>query len=122
MPLETGGDEALAPADLTVVAGSAHVARARDGSVELEQAKSSTSVVSVVGPKASSPQRLASTEQKLKLPWLVVDSQAQNMHSVVRSARPFLKLARAVQWDPERKLHVAELCSSISVKRRRRLV
>jgi hypothetical protein len=27
----------------------------------------------------------------------------------VRSARPFLKLARAVQWDPEHKVHSAEV-------------
>ena len=109
VPLETPGAKALTPKDLTVVAGSAHVEAARDGSVVLQQAKSSTSVVSVVGPKASSPHRLGVIEQKLKLPWLVVDSQAVNAHSVVRSARPFLKLARAVQWDPEKKLHIAEV-------------
>jgi hypothetical protein len=91
------------------VAGSGHVAKASDGSVVLEQAKSSTSVVSVVGPKASSPQRLGSLEQKLKLPWLVVDSQARDTYSVVRSAQPFIKLARAVQWDAEHKLHIAEV-------------
>ena len=97
------------PADVTVVAGAAHVAQASNGSVVLEQAQSSTSVVSVAGPKASSPQRLGSLEQKLKLPWLVVDSQARDTYNVVRSAQPFIKLARAVQWDPERKLHIAEL-------------
>jgi hypothetical protein len=105
VPLETASDQA----DLTVVAGSGHVAKASDGSVVLEQAKSSTSVVSVVGPKASSPQRLGSLEQKLKLPWLVVDSQARDTYSVVRSAQPFIKLARAVQWDAEHKLHIAEV-------------
>ncbi|HTU61629.1 MAG TPA: hypothetical protein VMF89_24405, partial [Polyangiales bacterium] len=99
----------LKPKDLTVVAGAAHVEEASDGSVVLEQAKSSTSVVSAVGPKASSPHRLGATEQKLKLPWWVVDAQAVNTESVVRSARPFLKLARAVQWDPEKKLHIAEV-------------
>lgn len=109
MQLETPGAKELTPKDLTVVAGAAHLEKARDGSVVLEQAKSSTSVVSVVGPKARSPLRLGSNEQKLQLPWLVVDAQAVNTHSVVRSARPFLKLARAVQWDPEKKLHIAEL-------------
>jgi hypothetical protein len=53
----------LVASDLAVVAGPAHFAKARDGSVELEQGKSSTSVVSVVGPRASTPQRLGSIEQ-----------------------------------------------------------
>ena len=109
VPLETAGAKQLTSKDLTVVAGTAHVEEASDGSVVLEQAKSSTSVVSVVGPKASSSHRLGPAEQKSKLPWLVVDAQAVDTRSVVRSARPFLKLARAVQWDPEKKLHIAEV-------------
>jgi hypothetical protein len=109
VPLESAGPVQLAPDDLTVVAGKVHVDKAEDGSVVLEQAASSTSVLSVVGPKANTPQRLAAVEQKLQLPWLVVDSQAEPARDAVRSARPFIKLARAVQWDPERKLHVAEL-------------
>jgi hypothetical protein len=35
VPLEAASDQRLAPADVTVVAGSAHVARASDGSVVL---------------------------------------------------------------------------------------
>lgn len=109
VPLEAAASEpALAPDALVVVAGKALVAKERDGSVVLEQANRSTSVLSAAGTKSTSPLSLASTKDKVRLPWLVVDSHSHNTTSIVRSAQPFLKLARAIQWDPESQLHVAE--------------
>lgn len=93
---------------LMVVAGPGSVAKADDGGAVLEQARSGTSVLSSVDAKAIAKQSQLSTDSKTPLPWLVVDSQQRNEENVVRSARPFLKLARAVQWDPVRQLHIAE--------------
>jgi hypothetical protein len=108
VPIEAHGAKQLAPADLLVVAGSAHVDKAQDGSVVLEQAKRSTSVVSTVGAKGSALRSLVTADKKVQLPWLVVDSQESNQQNVVRSARPFIKLARAVQWDAKREMHEAQ--------------
>lgn len=93
---------------LVVVAGIASLARASDGGAVLEQAKSGTSVLSSVDARRIARQSRISTDSKTQLPWLVVDSQEREHENLVRSARPFLKLARAVQWDRVRQLHVAE--------------
>ena len=93
---------------LVVVAGIANLARSSDGGAVLEQAKSGTSVLSSIDAKLIARNSLISAETKTSLPWLVVDSQVRNQLNFVRSARPFLKLARAVQWDRARGLHMAE--------------
>ena len=93
---------------LVVVAGIANVQQARDGSPVLEQSRVGTSVLSSIHARAIAKESHISTEAKTRLPWLVVDSQDKNQENLVRSARPFLKLARAVQWDRVRQLHIAE--------------
>ena len=93
---------------LVVVAGIANLEKGSDGGAVLEQGKSVTSVLSSVDAKQIASRSLITTETKTPLPWLIVDSQEREHENLVRSARPFLKLARAVQWDRSRKLHIAE--------------
>jgi hypothetical protein len=48
-------------------------------------------------------------KSKTALPWLVLDTRNTTEGPEVLATRPFLQLARAILWDEERKVHVAEL-------------
>jgi hypothetical protein len=112
-----GARQEQAAEKLVVVAGIANLARASDGSALLEQSRSATSVLSSIDAKAIAKQSRISAEIKTSLPWLVVDSQQRNHENLVRAARPFLKLARAVQWDPVRQVHIAEFLVGLDAER-----
>ena len=46
--------------------------------------------------------------EKTPLPWLVIETRAGAEGASIRTARPFVTLARAILWNPERKRHVAQ--------------
>lgn len=45
--------------------------------------------------------------EKTPLPWMIVDSLPQGTEMQLRTARPYLGLARAIQWDDASSYHVA---------------
>ena len=98
------------PSKLLVVAGRARLARTPDGSSIVQQPSATTSVLSSADAKEIAARSLVTASHKTSLPWLVVDSVAPQLGRAepIRSARPYLQLARAVRWDEQRKLHVAE--------------
>lgn len=101
---------------LLVVAGRARLQRAADGSSVVEQPKATTSVLSSTNAKEIAAASLVTTAHKTSLPWLVVDS-AQPDQELLRSARPYLQLARAVRWDAEKHVHVAEFRLGLDAER-----
>lgn len=101
---------------LLVVAGRARLQQAADGSSVVEQPKATTSVLSSTNAKEIAAASLVTTAHKTSLPWLVVDS-AQPDQEPVRSARPYLQLARAVRWDAQKHVHIAEFRLGLDAER-----
>jgi hypothetical protein len=99
--------DALVVASLRVIAGDGRIARDADGTAWLEQAKVGTSVLSSDAAKQGAAASMLSTRDKTPLPWLIVDSRQRPNGNAWRTARPFLKLARAIEWEPASHRHVA---------------
>jgi hypothetical protein len=84
------------------------------GAPMLEQRSSGTSVLSSGHAKTIAETSKLNTETKTGLPWMVVDVKQDALSGtapapIVRTARPFLLLARAVQWLPDAERYSAEL-------------
>lgn len=84
------------------------------GAPVLEQKSSGTSVLSSGSAKTIAESSTLNTATKTGLPWMVVDVKQDALAGtapapIVRTARPFLLLARAVQWLPDADRYVAEL-------------
>lgn len=83
----------------------------------LEQKASGTSVLSSGHAKAIAESSMLRADSKTGLPWMVVDVKHPTgggaaptpAPPAIRTARPFLLLARAVQWVPSASRYVAEL-------------
>jgi len=83
----------------------------------LEQKSSGTSVLSSGHARAIAESSTLSADAKTGLPWMVVDVKQRSgvgttpTHAppAIRTARPFLLLARAVQWMPDASRYIAEL-------------
>jgi hypothetical protein len=60
-----------------------------------------------LAPQAAARSVIAE-HSKTQLPWLVVETRASAAGPSVRTARPFVTLAKAILWKPEKKRHVAE--------------
>ena len=82
----------------------------------LEQKSSGTSVLSSGHAKAIAESSMLRADSKTGLPWMVVDVKHPTGGTAptpappaIRAARPFLLLARAVQWVPSASRYVAEL-------------
>lgn len=109
----TDNDEDLK--SVRVVEGKGRIAF-QGGSPVLEQKQSGTTVLSSSLARSIAETSTINADTKTGLPWMVVDVKhappvgvAPPAPPTVRTGRPFLLLARAVQWVPSAKRYVAEL-------------
>lgn len=86
-----------------------------EGKPVLQQKSSGTTVLSSGLASSIAQDSTLSTETKTGLPWMVVDVKNDPLGTtptpapaVVRTARPFLLLAHAVQWVPSAQQYLAE--------------
>jgi hypothetical protein len=109
LPVATEGLEATGTSPpLHVIAGGGRIREEPDGAAWLEQSLADTSVVTSAQAKSIAMNSVISMREKTPLAWLVVDSRHRSGGRDWRAARPFLKLARAIHWDPVNSRHVAE--------------
>jgi hypothetical protein len=109
LPVAAEGLEASPTAPpLSVIAGSGRVSEEMEGIAWLEQSLAETSVLTSASAKSIAQSSRISMREKTALPWMVVDSRHRSAGNNWRTARPFLKLARAIRWDPVSNRHVAE--------------
>lgn len=108
LPVATEALAAIGSAPpLNVITGGGRIHQEPDGASWLEQSLADTSVLTSVAAKSIAMHSAISTREKTPLPWLVVDSRLRGAGNNWRTARPFLKLARAIRWDPVSNRHVA---------------
>lgn len=91
-----------------IAAGSGRIDTTLAGAPVLEVPTNSLTIVTSQRGKANVDQEELNAEQKTSLPWLVVETQRTPSEPALRTARPFLTLARAVTWDANLSRHVAE--------------
>jgi hypothetical protein len=116
LPLAAEGLEASATAPpLNVIAGGGRIREEPDGPA-LEQSLADTSVLTSAAAKSIAMRSVITTREKTALPWLVVDSRHRSAGNNWRTARPFLKLARAIRWDPVSNRHVAEFLLGLNAE------
>lgn len=115
VPIALSGADKSELGSVRVVEGKGTI-KFDEGAPVLEQKSSGTSVISSNMAKAIAEQSSLTADAKTGLPWMVVDvkhgvvsGSAPAPAPVIRTARPFLLLARAVQWMPAAGRYVAEL-------------
>ena len=95
------------PDKLHVGSGTGKITSAADGAPQLEIPLGGTAVLTTDAGR-SGRRNLLVERTKTALPWLLVEAQAKNGEPAVRTARPFVTLAKAILWNPDRKRHIAQ--------------
>lgn len=93
---------------IRITSGAATIARAPNGAPLLELAGEGRVIVSSEPGAASAEESEIRSDRKTPLPWLVIETQRTEAGTFVRTARPFLTLAKAIQWRADEQQHVAE--------------
>lgn len=91
-----------------VTSGAGKVARGPTGESVLEVPAVGRVILSSESAKATAARSPITEHEKTQLPWLVVEASPSGAETTVRTARPFLKLARAILWNEGTRRHEAE--------------
>lgn len=105
VPLTIEGQTGTAP---RITSGSGTITKQPSGNFELALRSGERAIVSSEPARVKSAPKEIVEGEKTPLPWLVVEARSTAQGTVVRSARPFLTLGRAVQWDASKHRHLAD--------------
>jgi hypothetical protein len=93
---------------LRITSGAATITRSPTGVPLLQLAGEGRVIVSSEPGENSAGHIEIRSDRKTPLPWLVIETERTDAGTVVRTARPFLTLAKAIVWDAGAQRHVAE--------------
>jgi hypothetical protein len=91
-----------------ISSGEGRITSAKDGTPVLEMPVGESAVVSTDVAQQTAARSVLAENSKTQLPWLVVETRESAEGASVRTARPFVTLAKAILWKPDKQRHVAE--------------
>jgi hypothetical protein len=103
--------------EIRITSGAAAIVRAPNGAPLLELAGEGLVIVSSEPGKDSAAESEIRNDRKTPLPWLVIETQRVEGGTAVRTARPFLTLAKAIEWRGDAQRHVAEFLFGLDPER-----
>ena len=111
LPLRVAGSQQARKSAFRVTEGAdaARITTSEQGEPAVELPNEGRTVVTSEEAPEAAQHSLIEEASKTALPWLVIDTRKTAEGTKVLATRPFLKLARAILWDDERKAYIAEL-------------
>jgi hypothetical protein len=107
VPLEVAGSTEGQSAP-RITSGRGSIRQAPTGKSVLEAAVGERVILSSDSGKAAAAKTEIRENQPVALPWLVMESVRTKTGADLRTARPFLTLAKAIHWDGAIHRHVAQ--------------
>ena len=108
LAIEAQGGRPIPQDRIRVSSGTGTITTAQDGTPALEMPVGESAVVSTDVAQETAARSVIAEHSKTQLPWLVVETRDSAEGGTVRTARPFVTLAKAILWKPDKKRHVAE--------------